>query len=178
MAKKLYFSKEASTAGVAVQGGTGGMAILLLFIPVIAFIFYSKRKGGKSVEELTDEQKKAKAAKKKEEEDKKKAEEAAKKKKAKKSNIAHANPAREALVDEKWEAIKAANPNNPFYQAQPMPEGWLGENQKVNPIYKTTDEERAAKKGVHKPYKEGHILPYDSRTENRIKFITEEDKEP
>lgn len=183
MAKKLYFNKGASTAGVTtLQGSTGGMTILLLFIPVIAFIIYSKSKGGKPAGELTDEEKKAKRAAQQAEKDRKKAEEEEKnkKKKPERSNIKHSDPRGEALVDEKWEAVKAANPNNPFYQPLgPPPEGWMEDGQARPPIYKkTTEEERANVKGVHKPYANGRILPYETRTDNRIDFITKEGEEP
>lgn len=184
MARKLYFNQGVGgtpgVSSVAVQGGSSGMAILLIFVPVITFIFYSKRGGRASASnELTDEEKKAKkAADKKAKEDEAKEKEKAQAN-VKKSTIRHSDPRGREWVDTEYQALQAANPNNPFYQPQPMPEGWTGENQVVNPIYKTTEEERANKKGVAKPYDgKGRTLPYTSRTDDRVRFAEGADGQP
>lgn len=182
MARKLYFNKGAtsaggSTTGVAVQSSTSGLTILLIFVPVLAFILYSKSKRGKSgkAEQTPEEKKQADAAKKAEEK-----EEKAAKKQEKKAKIYHADPEGKGIVDPAWDAWKLAHPNNPFYEAKAMPEGWTGENQVVTPVYKTmSEEERANKRGAHKPYDPtiGRILPYP-HPGKEVKFTTEEDKQP
>lgn len=151
---------------------------MLIFVPVLAFILYSKSKGGKSAsaEQTPEEKKKADEAEKVEK--KKKDDEAKKKeKKEKKAKIYHCDPEGKGIVDPEWDALKLAHPNNPFYEATPMPEGWTGENTVTTPVYKTSEEERANKKGAHHPYASGRILPRP-KIDKGVKFITEEGQQP